>query len=138
MDRNSITGIVLIMGMLLGYQYFFAPKEVPEVKAKAVTQKAIIPKDTAKLVTIDSSIKQEQIFTLENKDIIVKVSSKGAKLVSVQLKNYKSYANFNVGKSDGLYLYNAASDEFSVELPTAAGKVKISNLDFTGFNQATK
>lgn len=138
MDRNSITGIVLIMGMLLGYQYFFAPKEVPAVKAKAVTQKAIILKDTAKLVSIDSSIKQEQIFTLENKDIIVKVSSKGAKLVSVQLKNYKTYANFNVGKSDGLYLYNTASDEFSIELPTAAGKVKVANLDFKGVQTGNK
>jgi|Laugresp1bdmlbsn_1035097.scaffolds.fasta_scaffold00733_4 YidC/Oxa1 family membrane protein insertase len=138
MDRNSITGIVLIMGMLLGYQYFFAPKEVPAVKPNVVTQKAIIPKDTAKIVPIDSSIKQEQIFTLENKDIIVKVSSKGAKLVTVQLKNYKTYANFNVGKSDGLYLYNTASDEFSIELPTAGGKVKVANLDFKGVQTGNK
>ena len=49
MDKNSITGIVLIMGMLLGYQYFFAPKEIPAVKAKAVVQKTMVaaPKDTA-------------------------------------------------------------------------------------------
>ena len=141
MDRNSITGIVLIMGMLLGYQYFFAPKELPtETPKEAVTKKAIAvaPKDSAKVVAVDSSVKKEQVFTLENKDIIVKVSSKGAKLVSVQLKNYKSYANFNVGKSDGLYLYNAASDEFSIELPTSAGKVKIANLDFTGVQTGNK
>jgi YidC/Oxa1 family membrane protein insertase len=140
MDRNSITGIVLIMGMLLGYQYFFAPAEIPAEKPKVTTQKAIVaaPKDSAKLVAVDSSVKKEQVFTLENKDIIVKVSSKGAKLVSVQLKNYKSYANFNAGKSDGLYLYNASSDEFSIELPTSAGKVKIANLDFTGVQTGNK
>ncbi len=132
MDRNSITGIVLIMGMLLGYQYFFAPKEIPAVKPKVVTQKVISPKDTAKVVALDTTVKQEQVFTLENKDIIVKVSSKGAKLVSVQLKNYKSYANFNEGKTGGLFLYNAATDEFSIELPTSAGKVKVANLDFAG------
>jgi YidC/Oxa1 family membrane protein insertase len=139
MDKNSITGIVLIMGMLLGYQYFFAPKEIPAVKAKAVVQKTMVaaPKDTAK-ATFDSSNKQEQIYTLENKDIIVKVSSKGAKLVSVQLKNYKSYANFNKGTKDGLYLYNASSDEFSIELPTATGKIKVSNLDFTGTQTGNK
>ncbi|MEN9961532.1 MAG: hypothetical protein RL045_1786 [Bacteroidota bacterium] len=139
MDKNSITGIVLIMGMLLGYQYFFAPKEIPAVKAKAVVQKTMVaaPKDTAK-ATFDSSVKQEQIYTLENKDIIVKVSSKGAKLVSVQLKNYKSYANFNKGTKDGLYLYNASSDEFSIELPTATGKIKVSNLDFTGTQTGNK
>ena len=138
MDRNSITGIVLIMGMLLGYQYFFAPKEIPAAKAKAVTQKVITPKDTAKVVALDTTVKQEQVFTLENKDIIVKLSSKGAKLVSVQLKNYKSYANFKEGKSDGLYLYNATSDEFSIELPTSAGKVKVNNLDFSGVQTGNK
>lgn len=132
MDRNSITGIVLIMGMLLGYQYFFAPKEIPAVKPKVATQKVISPKDTAKVVALDTTVKQEQVFTLENKDIIVKVSSKGAKLVSVQLKNYKSYANFKEGKTEGLFLYNAATDEFSIELPTSAGKVKVANLDFAG------
>jgi YidC/Oxa1 family membrane protein insertase len=140
MDRNSITGIVLIMGMLLGYQYFFAPKETPVVKAKAVTQKAIAaaPKDSAKIVAVDSTSKPEQLFTLENQDIIVKVSSKGAKLVSVQLKNYKSYAHFNEGKKEGLFLYNAESDEFSIELPTASGKVNIANLNFTGVQSGNK
>jgi YidC/Oxa1 family membrane protein insertase len=140
MDRNSITGIVLIMGMLLGYQYFFAPKEIPTETPKAVTQKAIAvtPKDSVKVVAVDSSIKKEQVFTLENKDIIVKVSSKGAKLLSVQLKNYKSYANFNEGKSDGLFLYNSSKDEFSIELPTAAGKVKVANLDFSGVQSGNK
>ena len=138
MDRNSITGIVLIMGMLLGYQYFFAPKEIPAAKAKVVTQKVITPRDTTKVVALDTTVKQEQVFTLENKDIIVKLSSKGAKLVSVQLKNYKSYANFKEGKTDGLYLYNAALDEFSIELPTAAGKVKVANLDFAGVQSGNK
>ena len=138
MDRNSITGIVLIMGMLLGYQYFFAPKEIPAVKPKVVTKKVISPKDTAKVVALDTTVKQEQVFTLENNDIIVKLSSKGAKLVSVQLKNYKSYANFKEGKTEGLFLYNAATDEFSIELPTTAGKVKVANLDFAGVQTGNK
>ena len=140
MDRNSITGIVLIMGMLLGYQYFFAPKDVPVVKAKALTQKASVTaiKDSAKVVSIDSSAKPEQVFTLENKDIVVKISSKGAKLVSVQLKNYKSFATFDAGKNDRLYLYNAASDEFSIELPTSAGKIKVTTLDFAGIQTGNK
>ena len=113
MDRNSITGIVLIMGMLLGYQYFFAPKEEASVAPKAVASKTIAPakKDTAVIAVLDSTVQKEQVYTLENKDIVVKVSSIGAKLVSVQLKNYKSYANFNLGKNGGLYLYNSNSDE---------------------------
>ena len=61
MDRNSITGIVLIMGMLLGYQYFFAPKEEPSVAPKAVASKTIAPakKDTAVIALLDSTIQKE-------------------------------------------------------------------------------
>jgi YidC/Oxa1 family membrane protein insertase len=35
-------------------------------------------------------------------------------------------------------LYNASSDEFSIELPTATGKIKVSNLDFTGTQTGNK
>jgi len=140
MDRNSITGIVLIMGMLLGYQYFFAPKEEASVAPKAVASKTIAPvkKDTAVIAVLDSTVQKEQVYTLENKDIVVKVSSIGAKLVSVQLKNYKSYANFNVGKNDGLYLYNSNTDEFAIELPTTSGKVKLNTIAFAGVQTGNK
>lgn len=140
MDRNSITGIVLIMAMLLGYQYFFAPKEIPAIKPKTATQQvnAKAKIDTNKTVVLDTTIKPEQFYTLENKDIVVKVSSKGAKLVSVQLKNYKSYTNFKEGKKEGLFLYNGSSDEFTFELPTSAGKIKLSNVIFTGIQTGNK
>ena len=61
MDRNSITGIVLIMGMLLGYQYFFAPKEEASVAPKAVASKTIAPakKDTAVIAVLDSTVQKE-------------------------------------------------------------------------------
>ncbi len=140
MDRNSITGIVLIMGMLLGYQYFFAPKEEASVAPKAVASKTIAPvkKDTAIIAVLDSTVQKEQVYTLVNKDIVVKVSSIGAKLVSVQLKNYKSYANFNAGKNDGLYLYNSNKDEFAIELPTTSGKVKLNTIAFAGVQTGNK
>lgn len=140
MDRNSITGIVLIMGMLLGYQYFFAPKEVPvtKVTTNSVTKKvASVQKDTL-VAVLDTNAKAEQNFTLENKDIIVKLSSKGGKILSVQLKNYKSYANFKDGKKEGLFLYNATSDEFSIELPLNTGKTSLNKVDFTGVQVGNK
>jgi YidC/Oxa1 family membrane protein insertase len=128
------------MGMLLGYQYFFAPKEEASVAPKAVASKTIAPvkKDTAVIAVLDSTVQKEQVYTLENKDIVVKVSSIGAKLVSVQLKNYKSYANFNAGKNDGLYLYNSNKDEFAIELPTTSGKVKLNTIAFAGVQTGNK
>jgi YidC/Oxa1 family membrane protein insertase len=35
-------------------------------------------------------------------------------------------------------LYNSSKDEFSIELPTAAGKVKVANLDFSGVQSGNK
>ncbi len=72
MDKNSITGIVLIMAMLLGYQYFFAPKEdtiKPKAQVSVIAKQRSANKAVANglpTVTLDSSVK-EQIFVLENK-----------------------------------------------------------------------
>jgi YidC/Oxa1 family membrane protein insertase len=78
MDKNSVTGIVLIMAMLLGYQYFFAPKEPienPKAKIEATTakNKAIVQANagsTSKAINVapsDTSIKEE-LSILENND----------------------------------------------------------------------
>ncbi len=79
MDKNSVTGIVLIMAMLLGYQYFFAPKEPIEnpkakIEASSPKKKAIVQSiadSTAKPILVasaDTSIKEE-LSTLENNEI---------------------------------------------------------------------
>ena len=55
MDKNQITGLVLIMAMLLGYQFFFAPKidpEKPQEKPKT-TQQATAT--SQKVAIIDSN-----------------------------------------------------------------------------------
>mgnify|MGYP000860091499 CR=1 FL=1 len=80
MDKNSVTGIVLIMAMLLGYQYFFAPKEPienPKSKIEATTpkKKAIVQSNadsTSKAINVaasDTSIKEE-LSILENNEIM--------------------------------------------------------------------
>ena len=95
MDKNSITGIIIIVGMLLGYEYFFGSKiPAPEKKKAVVSQK-----HTSKLSKIDSigekSIDSMKIiaqdFIIENKDIKVTLSNIGGKIKEVQLKNYYTY-----------------------------------------------
>ena len=101
MDKNSVTGIVLIMAMLLGYQYFFAPKEPIEnpkaqIEASSPKKKAIVQTNadsSAKSIDVakaDSLIKEE-LSTLENDEIKIVTSNLGARIISVQLKNFKSY-----------------------------------------------
>lgn len=138
MDRNSVTGIVLILAMLLGYQYFFAPKEPTKsetrIKVASSTKKvdSLVSKATtvvAKLDTAVAAIKEES-FVLENKDIKVQLSNYGGKIVSVILKNYESYKNYNQGLKAGLKLFDAKKDQFDVELPISGKKVKLSDLTY--------
>lgn len=137
MDKNSITGIVLIMAMLLGYQYFFAPKEdaiQPKAKTAAIATKSSPPNqtlDTLPAITKDSAIK-EQIFTLENKDVKIELSSLGGKISRVELKNYKSYKTYTTNGKDAIRLFDSKKDVFSVEIPTGSSKIVLNNLVFAG------
>jgi YidC/Oxa1 family membrane protein insertase len=136
MDKNSVTGIVLIMGMLLGYQYFFAPKEEaiqPKAKIAAAITKNTPTKAEANAPSIlkDSTAK-EQIFNLENKDIKIELSSIGGKIVSVQLKNYKSYKTYTAKGKEGIKLFDSKKDVFSIEIPTGSSKLVLNNLVFAG------
>ena len=136
MDKNSISGIVLIMAMLLGYQYFFAPVEPvkTEVVAKKteVVKNKITPKaQSTTQVTLDSSVQiKERLIKLENKNLIVTLSNLGGKIVSVQLKNYRSYTNYNAGKKDGIQMFDAAKDQFDIEIPTGNSKIKLATLAY--------
>ncbi|MHA8069321.1 membrane protein insertase YidC [Aquirufa ecclesiirivi] len=138
MDRNSVTGIVLILAMLLGYQYFFAPKEPikseTSVKAASSTKKidTLVSKASPAQVIKDTAIAsiKEETFVLENKDIQVQLSNYGGKIVSVTLKNYESYKNYNQGLKAGLKLFDAKKDQFDVELPISGKKVKLNDLTY--------
>jgi YidC/Oxa1 family membrane protein insertase len=131
MDKNSISGIVLIMAMLLGYQYFFAPKEQLAVKKEVAAQ--TVTKSTTKPAAVavigDSTVQiKESLSTLENENLKITLSNYGAKLVRVELKNYKSYKNYTQGKNAGIVLFDANKDVFDVEIPTSGKKLALSKL----------
>jgi YidC/Oxa1 family membrane protein insertase len=133
MDKNSISGIVLIMAMLLGYQYFFAPVEpVPTEQVAKKTTTTVKPKANVIVATPtlpDSSVQiKEQLIKLENKNIVVTLSNYGGKIKSVTLKNYRSYSNYNAGKSEGIQMFDSNKDQFDVEIPTGNTKIKLNAL----------
>ncbi|MHA8066164.1 membrane protein insertase YidC [Aquirufa sp. ROCK2-A2] len=138
MDKNSVTGIVLIMGMLLGYQYFFGSqdpvvKENVKAKVEQTSKTKVIANQASNIVAADSSqlnFKEEQ-YTLENNDIKIIFSNKGGKIVSVQLKNYFSYQNYSNKVKQGLFLFDSKKDAFEVEIPTLQRKVKLGELNYT-------
>lgn len=125
MDRNSITGIILIT-LILGFFWWInkpseeqqaeqqrrqdslhqveqqrieAEKEAAEIKVQQI-QAEIVEKDSAQLVQekqsryglFASAAEGEQSFvTLENNLVKIKISSKGARIYSVELKEYKTH-----------------------------------------------
>jgi YidC/Oxa1 family membrane protein insertase len=132
MDKNSISGIVLIMAMLLGYQYFFAPVE--PVPTEQVAKKTTVVKPKANIVVTtptapDSAAQiKERFLKLENKNMVVTLSNYGGKIKSVTLKNYRSYSNYNSGKNDGIQMFDANKDQFDVEIPSGNTKIKLNAL----------
>lgn len=136
MDRNTIIGLLLIVGMLLGYQLLM-PEEKPQPQKPqqaGVPQKNVSPTatlDTAALGTFASAAKGTATdVILENKDVRVKFSTRGGQIKEVLLKNYKTY------DQKPLYLFDEKGSKLGLELPNGPGKVDVSQLFFATTSQS--
>ena len=142
MDKNQITGLVLLMAMLLGYQFFFAPKIEPEkpqekpktTQATVAPQKVAVPdSNAAKTAAGDfanAAVGTNKEVVLENKDIKVTFTSQGGRVKQVLLKNYETYNSFAVNKKEPLVIFDQDYDKISLELPTNKGNVDLNILYF--------
>ncbi|RXQ93992.1 membrane protein insertase YidC [Ancylomarina salipaludis] len=119
MDKNSIWGLVIIGAILIGYTYLTKPT-AEQIKAKQTRDsiakveqvheqqlenerlgalKAIEAekqKDPVHLqetfgVFSSAAAQKEEFITLENKLVKIKVSNKGGRIYSVQLKDYQTH-----------------------------------------------
>ena len=138
MDKNQATGLVLIFGILFVYFTFFVPKpsELPEVKkVKTVkidslklksTESQVALRALEKLGITDSGmvIDTAPVF-LENADLKLTISPIGARIKTVELKNYKTWdAKPLLLVSEGRFAQN-------IILPVAGKLLNISQLPFT-------
>ena len=142
MDKNQITGLVLIMAMLLGYQFFFAPKidpekprEKPKTTQTTVTPQkvAIIDSNAAKTAAGDfalAAVGTSKDVVLENKDIKVTFTSQGGRVKQVLLKNYETYNSFEANKKTPLVIFDQDFDKISLDLPTTKGNIDLNKLYF--------
>ncbi len=119
MDKNSIWGLVIIGAILIGYTYLTKPS-AEEIKAiqtrdsiarveeasdqqfeteKLTAMKAIEAekqKDPAHLqetfgVFSSAAAQKEEFITIENKLVKIKISNKGGRIYSVELKDYQTH-----------------------------------------------
>jgi len=145
MDRNTITGLIVIFAILIGYSIWMTPskeekeamrhrqdsiaqvqrvqdsinyvrkieKQIQDSISRANEQVVIVENDTANVANVDrdklgvfanSSVGNEEIFALESEKLKLEISSKGGKIVNVQLKEFQTYDSlplnlFNPDKS---------------------------------------
>ena len=113
MDRNTFTGVFLILIILVGSTFLLKPSE-EEIKRERQLQDSAAkvsvgtvskPGDTAKSVTsnadIDSTIfkgpfgaavgGEDKLVILENEFLKLYISSKGGRIASAELKGEKTY-----------------------------------------------
>lgn len=155
MDRNSIIGLSLIFLIVVGWGYFSQPspeelaqmkrqqdsiamaehmhdslskvqKTIQQIEKKLLTTDTLLAK--SKFGSFASSINgQNSICTLENKELRIKLASKGGKILSVELKNYKKF-----DKKSPLILFDELNNKFNYSLTTLEGKqINTEELYFT-------
>ena len=147
MSKNNIIGLVIIVGLLIGYSLWMTPSKEEMAAAKrksdsisqihradslntamaAMVKKAVadsvaktnpaastVPVSDSAAVKGFASVAQneEKFYTIESDLMKLKISSRGGRVWSVQLKNYKTYDSLP------LILYKGDSTVFGFEFNT--------------------
>ncbi|WP_017258265.1 membrane protein insertase YidC [Pedobacter arcticus] len=147
MDRNTFTGLFLILVILVGSTFLLKPSS-EEIKREKFTQDSIattkknpqtIAKKTAVLTdsatvtntdtALSSDLFKEELSVLENKAIKVTLSNKGGKIVSVQVKDEKTFD----GKP--LILFKAEDTNFGFEYKSGSQNLNTSDQAFKVVSQ---
>lgn len=148
MDRNSVIGFALLVLLVIGYvsyNQYSEKKFLDQKRADSVAYAKAHPKplaDTLKPVqaaaavqdSVNDSLRRSlppafngtaQKIALENKNLSLEFSTKGAYPVSANLKDYKTH------DKQTLYLFNGAGNELSAVLPINNGTTATGDLYYT-------
>ncbi|WP_175633512.1 membrane protein insertase YidC [Pedobacter ghigonis] len=147
MDRNTFTGLFLIMIILAGSFYFLKPNEAEVKKAKEIERQDSLKKagvspvlnDTTKTAVVNPAVDSlalkgpfgtaitgtESSTVLENENLLITLSNKGGKISSVEIKGQKTFA----GKP--LVLFAGNQNKFGLSLNAAGKVINTNDLYFT-------
>jgi len=144
MDKNQIIGISLITVLMLGYFGFMSTQtpETPAATPSAFTQTITPDSVVAATVTTDTAVKAQnqreygdfaaamvgeaKEYKLENKDVVVILSTKGGTIKSVLLKNYSTW------DKKQLFLFNEENNQLSLIINTNKRPVDLYKLYYAG------
>lgn len=146
MDRNTFTGLFLIMLILVGSFFLMKPSEadikkeqernhLDSMKRAGLVKPAAAKADTVKpTVVIDSAVLKtpfgaasagvDELATLENRDMRVKISAKGGRIYSVELKDYKTFSK------KPLILFQGNGNQFGLNFKAGDKTINTNNYYF--------
>ena len=154
MDKDKVTGLVLISILFLVYMYFFSPEPPKEIPQEGPAPAAQVSPDGVAVApeqqeTLPDSVRRAQLnqrwgefaagmegeaqeVVLENEDVRIALSTKGATVNSVLLKDYTTYTH------EPLYLVEDDNSQFSLEANTSRGVVNLYDLFYTAEKRTTE
>ncbi|MHB8208542.1 membrane protein insertase YidC [Mucilaginibacter sp.] len=150
MDRNTFTGLFLIMLIVFGSFYLMKPSaeqikkeqlaqhqdsikrhqikdaEVAAVKKAADTSKTIAQQaDTSHLKGFDAAtIGTQKFVTIENEELRIQLSTQGGRIYSVQLKKFKTF------NGQPLVLFTGDQNHFGLKFIADNKNINTNNLFF--------
>lgn len=145
MDKNTFTGLFLIMIILAGSFYFMKPsadqikqeqqKQHLDSLKRAGIKPAVAKNDTThQAPVVDSAVLKgpfgaaatgaEQLVTLENKDVRLKLSTRGGRIYSVELKDFKTF------DKKPLILFDGNDNQFGFSFTADNKRLNTNNLYF--------
>jgi len=149
MDRNTFTGLFLILVILVGSMYLMKPSE-EEIKREKIVQDSIkraqagklagntkpsAPAQTTAPAVIDSNLLKgpfgaarvgnAQTVVLENEDLKVNISTKGGRVESVELKKFKTY------DQKPLIMFTGEESNFNLTFKAQGSEINTKDLYFT-------
>jgi YidC/Oxa1 family membrane protein insertase len=153
MDKNTFTGLFLIMVIMGASIYFMKPSEA-DIKKEQLTvhqdsiKKGLIKAENAAAATtaiktdtakktgvVDSAVLKtpfgaatvgtEQFVTIGNKELSLKLSTKGGRIFSAELKNYKTF------DKKPLILFDGNDNKFGITLKAGDKNLNTNDLYFT-------
>jgi YidC/Oxa1 family membrane protein insertase len=128
MDKNSSLGIGLLMALLFGYIFYNQQTQKLEKAQKtndSLANKINTPISKLDTISIAKGIDTTQALlqtnVLENEDVVITFTNKGAMPQSVMLKKFKTATPVEARKQ--LYVFEKNQNEFDLNFNSASGTV---------------
>jgi YidC/Oxa1 family membrane protein insertase len=132
-DKNTLWGILLMLA-IYGIGMTFINKD-EEAKKNTTPQKVVSKgnSNTGVISTPVDSIIATVVKNLEisNEQLTVNISSKGAQVSEVLLKNFKSYDDYVANKNENLKLYGNKQNSQQLILQSGGQNINLSDLNFS-------